>query len=41
MAGVGDLVVIQADDVHKVISDVLEFKEMVMSQNKKIKKESS
>jgi cyanophycin synthetase len=41
MAGVGDLVVIQADNVHKVISDVLEFKEIVMSQNKKIKKESS
>jgi len=32
MAGVGDLVVIQANDVHKVISDVLEFKEMIMSQ---------
>jgi cyanophycin synthetase len=28
MAGVGDLVVIQADDIHKVISDVLKFKEM-------------
>ena len=31
MAGVGDLVVIQANDVHKVISDVLEFKEIIMS----------
>ena len=36
MAGVGDLVVIQADDIHKVISDVLKFKEMIMSQNVKI-----
>ena len=32
MARDGDLVVIQADDVHKVISDVLEYKEMIMSQ---------
>jgi cyanophycin synthetase len=31
MARIGDLVVIQADDIHKVISDVLEFKEKVMS----------
>jgi len=33
MAGVGDLVVIQADDIHKVISDVLKFKEMILSQS--------
>jgi cyanophycin synthetase len=33
MARVGDLVVIQADDVQKVISDVLKFKEMIMFQN--------
>ena len=32
MAGVNDLVVIQANDVHTVISDVLEFKEMILSQ---------
>jgi cyanophycin synthetase len=31
MAEVGDLVVIQADDIHEVISDVLEFKEKIMS----------
>lgn len=33
MANVGDLVVIQADDIHKVISVVLEFKEKIMSIN--------
>jgi len=38
MARVGDLVVIQPNDVHKVISDVLEFKEMIMSQSKEINK---
>jgi cyanophycin synthetase len=38
MAGVGDLVVIQADDVHKVISDVLEFKETILSQSKETNK---
>jgi cyanophycin synthetase len=38
MAGVGDLVVIQADDIHKVISDVLEFKEMIMSKREEMNK---
>ena len=38
IAGVGDLVVIQANDVHKVILDVLEFKEMIMSQSDEMKK---
>jgi hypothetical protein len=33
MARVGDLVVIQPNDVHKVISDVLEFKEIILSQS--------
>jgi len=33
MAGVGDLVVIQANDVNTIISDVLEFKEMILSQS--------
>jgi len=38
MAKVGDLVVIQADDVHKVISDVLEFKEMILFQREETNK---
>jgi cyanophycin synthetase len=32
MAESGDLVVIQANDIRRVISDVLEFKEMILSQ---------